>query len=165
MIYALHAARGPTFIWNGRLDQTITPQKTYEAFFDDLRARTAQLHGSMEGVFDYGFQDGTGHRPGFLERPAVLWLAQHLGFPNWTAAAVRTMPTTHIGEWAVQNHIVADPSYIDELREGGTRAIGDHVPGYQREELSVFTPAEWEQHRRELTFAAWTAAAGAAAKK
>ena len=165
MIYALQAARGPVFIWNGRLDQTITPQETYEAFFDDLRARTAKLHGAMEGVFEYGFQDGTGHRPGFLERPAVLWLAQHLGFPNWTETAVRAMPTTHIGEWAVQNRIVADPTYIDELREGGTHAISDHVPGYQHEDLSVFTPAEWERHKPELTFAAWTAAASAAAKK
>jgi len=60
---------------------------------------------------------------------------------------------------------VADPTYSDELREGGTRAIGDHVPGYQREDLSVFTPVEWEQHKHELSFEAWTAAANAAAKK
>ena len=165
MIYALHAARGPTFIWNGRLDQTITPQKTYEAFFDDLRARTIALHGGADGVFEYGFQDGTGHRPGFLERPAVTWLARNLGFPNWTEAAISAMPVTHISEWLATQHGVADPTYTDELREGGTRAIGDHVPGYQREDLSVFTPAEWEQHKGELSFAAWTAAAEAAAKR
>ena len=165
MIYALHAARGPTFIWNGRLDQTITPQKSFEPFFDDLRTRTAALHGGMDGVFEYGFQDGTGHRPGFLERPAVAWLAKHFGFPNWPEATVRGLPTTHIGEWVEQNHIAADKQYIAELLEGGTRAVGDRVPGYAREDLSVFTPAEWEQRKGELTFAAWTAAARAAAKK
>ncbi len=161
-IYALHAARGPTLIWNGRRDLTIVPPKTYEPFFDDLRARTAQLHGGLSGVFDYGFQDDTGHRPGWLERPAMLWLAQHFGFPNWHEAEIRAMPTTHVLEWVEQNHIPADQTYMVELMEGGTRALSDHVPGYQREDLSVFTPAEWEEHKPGLTFAAWTAAAHAA---
>ncbi len=163
-IYALHAARGPTFIWNGRLDLTIVPQKTYEPFFDDLRARTIALHGSAEGVFDYGFQDETGHRPGWLERPAMRWLAKHFGFPNWSAEAIRTMPTTHILAWVEQHHIAADKTYMVELMEGGTRALGVDVPGYHHEDLSVFTPAEWERRRTELTFAAWTTAARAAAK-
>jgi dienelactone hydrolase len=162
VIYALQAARGPTFIWNGRLDQTITPQKTYEPFFDDLRTRTIALHGSAENVFDYGFQDGTGHRPGFLEKPAVLWLARQLKFPHWTEATIRALPTTHISEWVKQHGIAVDPTYIDELREGGTLAVGSDVPGFTREELSVFTPAEWEQHKHELSFEAWTAAARAA---
>lgn len=161
-IYALHAARGPTLIRNGRLDLTIVPQKTYEPFFDDLRARTAALHGSGNGVFDYAFQDGTGHRPGFLERPAVLWLARNLGFPNWTEAAVRALPETHISEWVQQHRIAVDKSYADELQEGGTRALGAEVPGYQREDLSVFTPGEWQNHKSELTFEAWTIAARAA---
>ncbi len=162
MIYALHAARGPTFIWNGRQDITIVPQKTYEAFFDDLRARTAQFHGGTEGVFEYGFQDDTGHRPGWLERPAMLWLARHFGFPNWSEDAIRAMPTTHILEWAEGNHVAADKTYMVELMEGGTRAVGNHVPGYAREDLSVFTPAQWERHKSQLTFTAWTAAANAA---
>lgn len=163
-IYALHAARGPTFIWNGRLDQTITPQKTYEPFFDDLRARTIALRGSADRVFEYGFQDGTGHRPGFLERPAVAWLARNLGFPNWPESAVATLPTTHIAEWVAAHHLAADPQYIDELREGGTRAIGDRVPGYAHEDLSVFAPAEWERRKSELGFSSWVAAATTAAR-
>jgi dienelactone hydrolase len=163
-LYALHAARGPTFIWNGRLDLTIVPQKTYELFFDDLRARTAALHGGMDGVFEYGFQDGTGHRPGWLERPAMLWLAHHLGFPNWTAESIRTRPTTHILEWVEQNHLAADKTYMVELMEGGTRAVGDQVPGYRHEDLSVFSPIEWQQARDRLTFAAWTEAARAASQ-
>ncbi len=164
VLYALHAARGPTFVWNGRVDQVITPQKTFEPFFDDLRARTAKLHGSMDGVFEYAFKEG-GHRPGFLEKPAVLWIDRQLHFPNWTEAAIRAMPTTHISEWIKHPGGVGDPAYMEEVREGGTLAIGDHVPGYQREDLSVFTPAEWEQHKSELTFAAWTAAARAAGAK
>ena len=160
VLYALHAARGPTFVWNGRVDQVITPQRTYEPFFDNLRARTAKLHGSMDGVFEYAFKDG-GHRPGFLEKPAVLWLERQLHFPNWSEAAIRALPVTHISEWAVANHIIADGTYMNEEREGGTLAIGADVPGYKREDLSVFTPAEWEQHKAELTFTAWTAAARA----
>jgi hypothetical protein len=161
VLYALHAARGPTFVWNGRVDQVITPQKNYEPFFDNLRARTAKLHGSMDGVFEYAFKDG-GHRPGFLEKPAALWLERQLHFPNWSEAAIRALPVTHISEWALAHHIIADGTYMNEEREGGTLAIGADVPGYKREDLSVFTPAEWELHKAELTFAAWTAAARAA---
>lgn len=159
VLYALHASRGPTFIWNGRIDQVITPQKTYEPFFDDLRARTIKLHGSEANVFTYGFKDGSGHRPGFLEKPAVLWLTRQLAFPNWTEAVIGSLPETHISEWVAENHTPVDPAYLDEVREGGTLAVGDKVPGYAREDLSVFTPAEWEQHKAELTFTAWVAAA------
>ena len=118
----------------------------------------------MDGVFEYGFQDGTGHRPGWLERPAMLWLAHHLGFPNWTAESIRTRPTTHILEWVEQNHLAADKTYMVELMEGGTRAVGDQVPGYRHEDLSVFSPIEWQQARDRLTFAAWTEAARAASQ-
>jgi dienelactone hydrolase len=162
ILYALHAARGPTFIWNGRLDQVITPQKTYEPFFDDLRARTAVLHGSMNGVFEYGFRDGVGHRPSFLETPAAAWLAHQLRFPLLDEAKIRALPVTHISEWVQANGIVVDKAYADEEREGGTRAIGTGIPGYQHEDLSVFTPAEWEREKATLTFAAWTTAARAA---
>jgi dienelactone hydrolase len=162
-IYALHAARGATYIWNGRLDQTIVPQKNFEPFFDSLQTRAAKLRGSAAGIFEYGFQNGTGHRPGFLERPVVLWLQQHLGFPNWTEAAIRAMPTTLIGDWVRKNGIAADATYMDEIREGGTQAIGTDVPGFQHEDLSVFAPEEWTRRRDQFTFAAWTAAAQAAA--
>jgi len=55
-----------------------------------------------------------------------------------------------------------DKLYATEEREGGTRAIGAGVPGIAREELSVFTAAEWEVRRRELSFDAWAERARAA---
>jgi hypothetical protein len=162
VLYALHAARGPTFIWNGRVDQVITPQKNFEPFFDDLRARTIALHGSSDNVFEYGFKDGVGHRPSFLEKPAAAWLARQLRFPRLNEAAIRALPETHISEWLRQNHLVADAAYIDEVREGGTQAIGTNVPGYRREDLDVFTPAAWEARKAQFTFSAWAKAAKAA---
>ena len=94
-----------------------------------------------------------------------LWLARQLTFQNWTEARIRALHATHISEWVQRNGIIVDKTYADEEREGGTLAVGDNVPGFQHEDLSVFSPAEWEQHRNELTFAAWTAAANAAARK
>jgi dienelactone hydrolase len=162
VLYALQAARGPLLIRNGKVDQVITPQKTFEPFFADLQARTAKLHGSRDGVFEFGFKEGTGHRPYFLEQPAVLWLERQLDFPNWTEARIRALPETHISEWAKRTGVPADS---DEVRGGGTLAVGGDVPGFAREDLSVFSPSEWEARKSELTFAAWTAAAKTASAK
>lgn len=58
-----------------------------------------------------------------------------------------------------------DKMYATEEREGGTLALGADVPGYERESLSVFTPAEWEKQKSVLMFDTWAAAARAVAKK
>lgn len=145
VLYALHAARGPTFIMNGRIDQVITTQKNFEPFFDDLRARTIALHGSANNVFEYGFRENIGHTPLFLEKPAATWLARQLAFPKLDADAIARLPET------------AFP--------GGVQAIGEGVPDYPREQLDVFTKEEWEQRKEKLTFAAWVKAVSPAAAR
>ena len=86
VLYALHASRGPTLIFNGPDDKVVSIPKYGEPFFQDLRQRVARLHGSDTGVFETGFAPaGSGHRPYFLTRPVVQWLDQQIDFPNWTA--------------------------------------------------------------------------------
>ena len=36
-----------------------------------------------------------------------------------------------------------DKLYATEEREGGTLALGDDIPGYQHDDLRVFSEAEW----------------------
>lgn len=62
------------------------------------------------------------------------------------------MPQTHISEWSKQTGYPIDRLYATEAREGGTRAVGTGVPGIVREQLKVFTPAEWQQHKSEPAF-------------
>lgn len=165
VLYALHAARGPTLVWNGRADNVVNTPNTLEPFFDDLRARVAVLHGSKDGVLEYGFTDGGGHRPYWLTRPAAAWLARQLAFPRWPEAVVRTLPETHISEWVKQTGYVADNLYATEEREGGTLALGTDVPGIAREQLSVFSVAEWPEAKKDTMFATWTERASAAGKR
>jgi hypothetical protein len=160
VVYALQAVRGPILIWNGRVDPIVA--RAQEPFFDDLRTRARRLAGRPQAVFDVGFTEGGGHRPYFLTRPVVSWLAGQLRFPGWTAATVRTLPEVHIVDWARAHGLAIDPALAAEEREGGTLAVGGAVPGFTREDLSVFTPGEWERRRATLTFEAWTAAASAA---
>ncbi len=160
VLYALQISRGPIMIWNGRIDSIVA--KASDPFFVDLRTRARALAGRPDAVFEFGFTDGTGHRPYFLTRPVVTWLAAELGFPNWTAATVRTLPEVRIGDWARAHGLPLDASLSSQEREGGTLAVGDNVPGFQREDLSVFTPAEWETRKQTLAFSAWAAAASAA---
>lgn len=165
MIYALHAARGTTLIWNGRVDNVVAMGDSQDAFFDDLRARATKLHGSAEHVPEYGFTPAGGHRPYWLTRPAMVWLGRELGFPLWTEVQIKTMAETHISEWAQQTGFPMDKAYATEEREGGVMAVGTGVPGIAREELSVFTPAEWEAQKSVLSFEAWVKAAEGAAQK
>lgn len=155
-IYALHAARGPLLIWNGRVDTVVNMPKTQDAFFDDLRTRVGAWRGTSDGVFEYGFTPATSHRPYWLTRPVAQWLERQLDFSNWDEAAIRALPGTHILEWAREKGVAMDKLYATEEREGGTQAMGENVPGFDRESLSVFTPAEWENNKSTLTFDAWT---------
>lgn len=161
-IYALHAKRGPTLIYNGLADTVVAIPTHGESFFHDLRRRTAALLGSADGIFDYRLVAGISHRPFFVTRDVALWLEQQLDFPNWTAATIEQMPTTHISAWAAANNVAMDRGYIAEDREGGTPALGEGIPGLSRDDLSVFTAADWQRHMSELIYESWVAKAQAA---
>lgn len=162
MIYALHAARGPTLVWNGRADTVVDMPRTQEPFFDALRERVAALRGTRENLLEFGFTEGTSHRPYWLEKPAMLWLERTLGFPRATAASIRNAATLHVAEWAARTGHPMDKLYATEEREGGARVVTGDVPAITREQLSVFTPAEWAREKPRLAFDAWAAAARAA---
>ena len=159
MIYALHASRGPTLVYNGLADSVVAVDRHGEAFFADLRQRTVQMHGGDDGVFDTGFVAGASHRPYFITRPVALWLEKHLDLPNWTAESLAAIPTTRITQWSQKHNISMDRLYATEDREGGTPALGNDVPGYQREDLSLFTPEQWRYHKQRLVFETWVEAA------
>jgi dienelactone hydrolase len=161
-IYALHAARGPTLIFNGREDTVVNMPNTQEPFFDDLRSRVAKLRGSAEGVFDFQIVDGSSHRPFFITRPVALWLERHLDFPNWSEDQIKSLPETRIGDWAAKHSIPMDRLYATEQREGGTPALLNDVPGFQRNDLAVFTEEEWQQQRGTLIIESWLEKVGAA---
>lgn len=161
-IYALHAARGPTLIFNGREDTVVNIPNTQEPFFDDLRSRVTKLCGGSEGVFDFQIVDDSSHRPFFLTRPVALWLERHLDFPNWTQDQIKALPETRISHWAARHSIPMDKLYATEQREGGTPALLSDVPGFQHDDLAVFTEADWQQQRDTLIIDSWLAKARAA---
>jgi cellobiose epimerase len=164
-IYALHASRGPTLLWNGLRDDVMTIDKQGLSFFQDMRQRTIAIRGSAEGVFEMGFDPQASHRPYFLTRPVALWLKKQLDLPNWTEEAIRVMPETRSGQWAEKNGILIDRLYATEEREGGTPALGSDVPGYTRDELSVLSADEWQVRKREFILETWLQSAREAMEK
>ena len=154
-IYALHASRGPTLIFNGLEDTTVNIPNHGVGFFQDLRTRTVRMSGTHAGVFDVGFVPDVAHRPHWVTRPVALWLTRQLRFPFWTEADVLGMPETHISAWAQAQGVEMDPLYAEEQREGGTRALGVDFPGLGRTDLSVFSDAEWAQLEGDLTHEGW----------
>lgn len=120
-IYALHAARGPTLIWNGRVHTVVDIPRTQEPLFEALRARAANVRGSADGLFEFAFTDGGSHRPYFVTTPVARWLELRLDFPNWTEATLPAQPATHISEWVARTGYAVDKIYATEEREGGTR--------------------------------------------
>jgi len=169
LIYALQADRGPALIWNGRED-ICNIKNTQEPFFDDLHARVAVLIApdspKQGNIFTYGFTPApASHRPYFITKPPVLWLHKQIGFPNWTETQIASMPETHIMDWAAQTGYPMDRLYATEEREGGAMAIGTDVPPISRDQLDVFTPAEWETVKDTFTFDAWLKKIGATTSK
>ncbi|MFZ9748022.1 MAG: alpha/beta hydrolase family protein, partial [Opitutaceae bacterium] len=155
VLYALHASRGPTLIYNGTEDTTVAVPRLGAAHLRDVRARAARLRGSEAGLFDTGFEEGAGHRPWFVTRPVALWLERHLDFPRWTAEGIAALPETHIGRWARENFVGMDKLYSSEHREGGTRALGTGIPVPKAEQLAVFTSEQWTRHRDLLIHERW----------
>ena len=155
ILYTLHARRGPTLIYNGLEDNVVNIPNHGRPFFEQLHERTVDLNGSETGVFDLGFLEGASHRPHFVTRPVALWLESHQGFPNWSDQAIRGMPETRIGSWAEKHSVETDRAYATEIREFGTTALRDDIPGVDRSLLNVFPEAEWEEQKHTLVHEKW----------
>lgn len=155
VLYALHASRGPTLVFNGTADDVVAIPTHLEPFFEGVRERVARLRGTRQGIFETGWEPETSHRPYFVTRPIVLWLERQLDLPNWSEQEIRRMPETHISEWAAANGVPLDPLYATEKREGGTRALGTRVPALTRDQLSVFSPQEWARRKAGMIHESW----------
>jgi hypothetical protein len=159
VLYSLQASRGPLLIYNGTQDSTVSvPRLGTWSFFDNLFKRTVQLRGSSRGLFEYNFTEG-GHRPNFLTKPVAIWLEKQLDFPNWTEPGIQAMSVTHISDWARTNGVELDPNYSNEMREGGTMALGTGIPALSRNELNVFTLDQWEKKKNLFIYESWLKAA------
>jgi hypothetical protein len=154
-LYDLHAARGATLIINGTADDVVSIPRMGANFFEELRKRTIALHGSEQNVFDIEWNQGGGHRPYWLTRPAALWLQRHLNFPNWTAASIAAMPETHILEWVDKKDVLIDKLYATELRESGTRALGANFPAIPHDEMNALPKDQWERDKEKYVYETW----------
>lgn len=155
VLYALNQQRGSTLLLNGTADKLITAPHTDEVFFVDLRNRTAKITGTRDNLFRTEWFDGAGHRPNFVTRRAALWLNEQLQFPNWTAASIASMPEVHISEWAAKTGAHIGRSFQNELSEGGLQALDPTIPNVPREQLQVFSDAEWQRRKDSLTWTSW----------
>jgi dienelactone hydrolase len=155
VIYDLHASRGPTLVFNGSADSVVGIPGSGQPFFENLRRRTIELHGGSQGVFEFGFEPGAGHRPYFVTKPVAEWLEKQIDFPNWTPEGIAAMPVTRIGTWANANHVAMDLLYANEEREGGTRALGTGVPAIARDTLNALPVEQWQREKRRFVFETW----------
>jgi hypothetical protein len=155
VIFALHASRGPTLIYNGDEDTVVAMTKLGEAHLREVHDRAAALRGSTAGLFDTVFFRGASHRPYFVTKPVARWLEEKLNFPNWTTGDIDRRVETHIAAWARANNVAMDPLYATEHREGGTRALDGNVPALTREQLSVFSADEWTRRKDSMIHESW----------
>jgi dipeptidyl aminopeptidase/acylaminoacyl peptidase len=147
-IYAMHAARGATLIYNGEEDTVVLPKNS-----DPKKLfRTLQQGGAK---FETMWEPAASHRPYFITKPAAQWLEKHLDFPSWTQQTIAAMNVTHIAGWAEKHAVEMDKLYATEHREGGTRALGVEVPPMTHEMLSVFPNEQWESRKTELIYETW----------
>lgn len=153
-LYAMHAARGATYLFNGLDDGVVNIPGAGEAYLRALQKRVrAQI--SEGSVFEFGFVPHASHRPYFVTRPVALWLERKLDFPAWDQNAIRSLPETHVSAWAASQGVEIDAGYASELSEGGTMALAAGVPGVKREKLNVFPDEDWTANRARLVIDEW----------
>jgi dienelactone hydrolase len=162
VLYALHAKRGPTLVFNGTADAVVDIPHHGQDFFENLRKKTIATLGSSKNVFDFAFTPGGGHRPYFLTKPVALWLQEKLNFPNWTKKQIQAMPETHISEWAVRNHLQTAVTPAYEIGAGGTLALGNDVPAVPRDSLRAIPDALWQADQANYVYETWVEHARAA---
>ncbi len=155
VLYALQARRGPTLVYNGSADETVDIPHHGQDFFTDLRARTIAEAGSGKNVFEFGFVSGGGHRPYFVTRPVALWLEDKLKLPEWTRKRIHAMPETHIGEWALANHLRTDDPPTFEHNEGGTMALDKDIPAVPRDSLRAVPESVWQAEQGDYIYESW----------
>ena len=165
IIYALHAKRGPTLVFNGSADEVVDIPHHGEEFFADLRQRTIAELGTSKDVFDFEFAPGGGHRPYFLTRPVALWLEDKLKFPNWTRKQIQAMPETNIRDWAAAHNLNPPGSSVSYPKaEGGTLALGSDIPAVPRSDLHGIPEAVWDSQRDRYLYETWVDHAKAAVR-
>jgi len=139
-LYALHRR---VLIYNGREDTVVAMQGSKDEFFADLNQRVITKGGRP---IEWAFVDGASHRPWFVTRPVAEWL---------TGRDLSSEGQTRIAGWAWENGIGLDPLYATYDREGGTLALGRAVTALRREQLHLFSEAEWQRERARLIHDAW----------
>ncbi|HXC94733.1 MAG TPA: alpha/beta fold hydrolase [Edaphobacter sp.] len=155
VIYALNQQRGTTFIMNGTADSLITKPNTQQPFFDDLAKRVVEITGTKKSLFEtYWFQDA-GHRPSWDTRPSMLWIEDHIGFPNWTREQIQQMPETHIGNWFIKTNADVETEFRTEKSEAGINALGINVPAIPRTQLNVLPDSAWPDRNHSLIYETW----------
>jgi dienelactone hydrolase len=170
-LYALNAERGPMLVENGSMDTVMDIPHRGPEWFEAMKTLATALDkangGSGANMFTTHVDAGKSHRPAWVERPAAEWLNEKLHFANWTAAEIRTMPETHIGEWMVAQKIpwAMSNGYMREDREGGLMALGVGIPGIAHDQMNVLPAADWQRLKGELTYESWAAKTMAAEER
>jgi pimeloyl-ACP methyl ester carboxylesterase len=155
VIYALNQQRGPTFIMNGTADGLITKPNTQQPFFDDLAKRVVAITKTNKNIFEtYWFEDA-GHRPSWDTKPSMLWIEDHIGFPNWTREQIQQMPETHIGDWFTKTNADVEADYREEKSEAGINALGINIPAIPRAQLNVLPDTAWPTQKQSLIYETW----------
>lgn len=144
VLFALHAKRGPTLIWNGSADKVVDIPHHGQDFFADLRKRTIAELGSSKDVFDFGFTPDEGHGPYFITKPVALWLEEKLKFPGWSKKDIEAMPESH--------------------QPDGLMALGNDIHAVKRDDLHAIPDAVWDSERQSYVYETWVDRAQAAVR-
>jgi len=162
VLYTLNARRGSTFILNGTNDTVVDIPHHEQDFFDALRQRVIALNGSTRGVFETSFDPGASHRPNWMTRIDAEWLDRNLHFPNWPQQPVDTvsaLPVEPMRSWAEHTGYALSKSSGREDRDAGLEVVEADVPLLTQDQLNLFTPDEWQEHKAEFLYSNWTAKA------
>lgn len=137
----LAAPQCAIFTGNGDIDDIIDrgDHEVWRRSDGQMKAATPAFGPDM--LESHLVADG-GHRPYFIGREALLFLARQFDLPETTSARIRSLPMLNLGDWCDANHIALEKLYGTRLHWRGATAPDMGITPLSSSQLSVLKPEE-----------------------
>lgn len=129
------------FTGNGDLDDIIDrgDRAVWQRSNEQLNAAKPAFG---EGMIESYLESGGGHRPYFVGREALLFLARQFEFPQAVSDRIRSLPMLNLGDWCDRHDIALEKLYGTRLHWRGATAPDLGITPLTPEQLAVLRADE-----------------------
>lgn len=129
------------FTGNGDIDDIID-RGDHDVWRRSDKQMKAASPAFAPGMLESHLVAGGGHRPYFIGREALFFLARQLDLPEATRDRIDALPMLNLGDWCDTHHIALEKLYGTRLHWRGATAPDLGIMPLSPEQLAVLHPEE-----------------------